>query len=71
MERRGQRPAPLLKGMSEQIRTGKIFAEFGSNQSGGPASAADEMKLAAEAYRDGQIKTEWEWTHINRKYARC
>lgn len=46
----------LMKGMAEQIRTGKIFAEFGAHGSGAGATAADEMKLAADAYREGQIK---------------
>ena len=46
----------LMKGMSEQIRTGKIFAEFGSNQSGAGTTAADEMNTAAAAYRADQIK---------------
>jgi hypothetical protein len=46
----------LLKGLVEQVRTGKIFVEFGSNQSGANATAADEMRAAASAYREGQIK---------------
>ena len=46
----------LIKGMSEQIRSGKIFAEFGSARSGMGATAADEMKLAADAYREAQVK---------------
>jgi hypothetical protein len=46
----------LMKGLAEQVRTGKIFAEFGSNQSGGGATAADEMNAQAAAYREGQLK---------------
>jgi hypothetical protein len=46
----------LLKGLAEQVRTGKIFAEFGSNQSGSGATAADELNAAAAVYREGQIK---------------
>jgi hypothetical protein len=46
----------LFKGLTEQIRTGKVFAEFGSNQPGTGATAADEMKVAASAYREGQVK---------------
>lgn len=46
----------ILKGLAEQVRTGKIFAEFGSNQSGNGATAEDDMKAAAAAYREGQIK---------------
>jgi hypothetical protein len=46
----------LMKGMSEQIRTGKVFAEFGSSRNGnGSDTAADEIKLAAEDYRKGQV----------------
>ncbi len=46
----------ILKGLAEQVRTGKIFAEFGSNQSGSPATAHDEILAASKAYREGQIK---------------
>jgi hypothetical protein len=46
----------ILKGLAEQIRTGTIFAEFGSNQSGAGATASDEMNAVAAAYREGQIK---------------
>jgi hypothetical protein len=45
----------ILKGLAEQVRTGKIFAEFGSNQSGSGATAADELNAAAETYRAAQI----------------
>ena len=46
----------LIKGMSEQIRTGVVFKEFGGKGAVAGASAYDDlMKLAAD-YRDGQIK---------------
>lgn len=46
----------LLKGLSEQVRTGKVFAEFGTNKSNAGATAKDEIDAAAEEYRAGQIK---------------
>jgi hypothetical protein len=46
----------LLKGLTEQVKTGKVFAEFGSNQSNAAAPAADELNAQAAAYREGQIK---------------
>jgi hypothetical protein len=46
----------ILKGLTEQVRTGKIFAEFGSNQSNAGATAADDLNAQAAAYREGQIK---------------
>lgn len=46
----------LMKGLAEQVTTGKIFAEFGSNRTGAGATAADDMNAAAAAYRETQIK---------------
>jgi hypothetical protein len=46
----------LMKGMSEQIRSGKVFAEFGSSRSGAGATASAEMGAIATAYRESQEK---------------
>jgi hypothetical protein len=46
----------ILKGLAEQVRTGKVFTEFGSNQSNAGVTAKDDMDAAAAAYREGQIK---------------
>jgi hypothetical protein len=46
----------LIKGMGEQIRTGKVFQEFGKK--GGDATgltAYDELMSLAKTYREGQV----------------
>ena len=45
----------LLKGLTEQVRTGKVFAEFGAVGAGVPATAAAEMDAVVKdvAKRDG------------------
>ena len=55
----------LLKGLTEQVRTGKVFAEFGSAGAGAPATAKAEMDaLTADvAKRDG-ISTAKAFTKI-------
>jgi hypothetical protein len=47
----------LMKGLAEQVRTGKVFAEFGSAGGGDATATAYEklQKLAAE-HRDAMIK---------------
>jgi hypothetical protein len=44
----------LLKGLSEQVRTGTVFKEFGTSQSNAGATAKAEMDAVAEDYRKGQ-----------------
>lgn len=45
----------IFKGLAEQVRTGKVFAEFGSNQSGQGATAKSEMDAVAAEYRKNKM----------------
>ena len=46
----------LIKGMAEQIRTGKVFEEFGSAQKGAAATAKGEMQAKVDEMRKANPK---------------
>lgn len=45
----------LMKGLFDQVRTGKVFAEFGKAGGGSVDDAVSQLNHVAELYRKGQI----------------